>query len=81
MTSDVALGARVSIDLAEKLKTEYGDVMLCKIEKKDEEIDLSKLSKNESGTLSIKYLSEIVRARYNELFYFITAELKKIHKD
>jgi len=81
VTSDVALGARVSIDLAEKLKTEYGDVMLCKIEKKDEEIDLSKLSKNESGTLSIKYLSEIVRARYNELFYFITAELKKIHKD
>jgi len=52
--------------------------MLCKLEKKDEEIELDKLSKNETGKLSMKYLSEIVRARYSELFYFISAELKKI---
>ncbi|MDD2565302.1 MAG: cell division protein FtsA [Candidatus Gracilibacteria bacterium] len=81
VTSDIALGARVSIDLAEKLKTEYGDVMLCKLEKKDEEIDLDKLSKNETGKLSLKYLSEIARARYSEIFYFISSELKKISKD
>lgn len=81
VTSDIALWARVSIDLAEKLKIEYADVMLCKLEKKDEEIDLDKLSKNESWKLSLKYLSEIVRARYSELFYFISAELKKIWKD
>ncbi|MCK9272774.1 cell division protein FtsA [Candidatus Gracilibacteria bacterium] len=82
VTSDVALGARVSIDLAEKLKIEYGDLGLCKIEKgKDEEIELEKLSKNESGTLSMKYLSEITRARYAELFYYVNSELKKINKD
>ncbi|EKD66686.1 MAG: cell division protein FtsA [uncultured bacterium (gcode 4)] len=82
VTSDVALGARVSIDLAEKLKIEYGDLGLCKIEKwKDEEIELEKLSKNETGTLSMKYLSEITRARYAELFYYVNSELKKIWKD
>ena len=42
---------------------------------------MNKLSKNETGKISIKYLSEIVRARYSEMFYFISAELKKIWKD
>lgn len=81
VTSDVALWTRVSIDLAEKLKCEYWDVNLCKNEKKDEEIDLDKLQKNESWKVSLKYLSEIVRARYSELFYFISNELKQIWKD
>lgn len=82
VTSDVALGLRISIDLAEKLKLEYGDVILAKDEKgKDEEIDLSKISRTETGTVSKKYLSEIVRARYSEMLYFINSELKKIGKD
>jgi cell division ATPase FtsA len=55
--------------------------MLCKTEKRDEELELEKLSKNESGKILIKYLSEIVRARYSEIFYFISSELKKIGKD
>jgi cell division protein FtsA len=82
VTSDVALGTRVSIDLAEKLKLEFGDVMLVKEEKtRDDEIDLAKLSKTESTVLSKKYLSEIIRARYGEIFHFINAELKRINKD
>ncbi len=81
VTSDIALWARVSIDLAEKLKLEYSDVTLCKTEKRDEEIELDKLSKNETGKISLRYLSEIVRARYSEIFYFISSELKKIGKD
>lgn len=82
VTSDVAIGARVSIDLAEKLKVEYGDLAFTKDEKaKDEEIQLSKLSKTETATVSKKYLSDIVRARYSEIFYFINAELKKIGRD
>lgn len=82
VTSDVALGTRVSIDTAEKLKVEYGSCGLCKEEKtKDEEIDLAKISKNETSTVSRKYLSEIIRARYSEIFYFVNNELKKIGKD
>ncbi|MDD2515967.1 MAG: cell division protein FtsA [Candidatus Gracilibacteria bacterium] len=82
VTSDVALGLRVSIDLAEKLKVEYGNVMFCKEDGiKDEEIDLSKLSKIETGTVSKKYLSEIIRARYTEILYFVNDELKKVGKN
>lgn len=82
VTSDVALGARVAIDTAEKLKVEYGDLSLAKEEKaRDEEIDLAKIAKNETATVSRKYLSEITRARYSEIFYYVNAELKKIGKD
>ena len=82
VTSDIALWARVSIDTAEKLKIEYGSVGFCKDEKaKDDEIDLSKISKNETTTISRKYLSEITRARYSEIFYYVNNELKKIGKD
>lgn len=82
VTSDIALGARVSIDTAEKLKIEYGSVGLCKDEKvKDDEIDLAKISKSETTTISRKYLSEIIHARYSEIFYYVNAELKKIGKD
>ncbi|EKE26137.1 MAG: hypothetical protein ACD_4C00415G0002 [uncultured bacterium (gcode 4)] len=82
VTADIALWARVSIDLAEKLKLEYSDLNLCKLDKiKDEEIELEKLSKNETWTLSMKYLSEIARARYSEILYYTNNELKKIWKD
>ena len=82
VTSDIALGARVSIDTAEKLKIEYGSIGFCKDEKaKDDEIDLAKISKNETTTISRKYLSEIIRARYGEIFYYVNNELKKIGKD
>jgi cell division protein FtsA len=82
VTSDVALWLRVSTDLADKLKIEHGDVYLCKNEKiKDEDIMLEKFSKTEDSTISNKYLSEIIRARYSEIFYFVNNELKKIGKD
>ena len=82
VTSDIALGLRISIDLAERLKLEHGDLSLCKDEKtKDEEIDLSKFSKTETDTIAKKYLSEIVRARYSEILYFVNTELKRINRD
>ena len=82
VTSDIALGARVSIDLAEKVKIEYADIGFSKDdEAKDEDIDLSKLSKSETGTLSKKFLSEIVRARYGEMMHMINTELRRVGRD
>ncbi len=82
VTSDVALWARVSIDTAERLKIEYWDLNLCKNDKiKEEEISLNKISKSETAIISNKYLSEILRARYSEIFYFVNNELKKVAKD
>jgi cell division protein FtsA len=82
VTNDIALGVRTSIDIAEKLKFDYSELNLEKLEKyQDHEIDLSKLHIGEDGMLSRLYLSQIVTARYEEIFYFVREELRKVWKD
>lgn len=78
VTSDIALGVRTSIDIAERLKLDYAELNL---EKWDEQIDLSKLHIWEDGMLSRLYLSQIATARYEEIFYFVREELRKVGKD
>ncbi len=82
VTNDIALGVRTSIDIAERLKLDYSELNLEKVERyQDESIDLSKLHIGEDGMLSRLYLSQIATARYEEIFYFIREELRKVGKD
>lgn len=82
VTADIALGMRISIDLAEKLKIEHGEIGFGEEERaRDEEIELSRLVKTETGTVSKKFLAEIIGARYREIFFLVNAELKKIRRD
>lgn len=82
VTNDIALGCRTSIDIAERLKLDYGAIWLFKDDElEDKEINLSKYSDSEESDISLKYLSEIVTARYDEILYFIKQELKKIGRD
>lgn len=81
VTNDIALGARASIDIAEKLKINYSEVGLDETEVKEREIPLHEIAPNEEGSISNIYLSQIVTARYEEIFYFISQELKKIGRD
>ncbi len=83
VTSDLALGLRISIDTAEKLKLEYGDLTVrdTKWKDNDEEIDLSKFSTMETMNISRNFMNEIIRARYEEIFHHIIMELKKVGRD
>lgn len=82
VTNDIALWIRTSIDTAEKLKVEFWELNLSKIEwYKDSEIDLSQISKWEEWEISRLYLSKIIQARYEEILYFVKDELKRIWKD
>lgn len=74
---------RISIDTAEKLKLEYGDLNfgMNENESYDEEIDLSRISNVDVITVSRRFLNEIIRARYEEIFHYVTMELKKIGRD
>lgn len=82
VTNDIALGLRISIDAAEKLKLDFGELSLDKHENfKDGEIDLSKVSKWEEGGVSQLYLSKIISARYEEILYFVREELRKMGRD
>jgi len=84
ITADVAIGLRCPINLAERIKLEYGSSRSEKYTKKDE-VDVSELIKDEnmseeSLVISKKYVAEIIEARVEEIFDKIDNELKKIDR-
>ena len=79
ITSDVAIGLRTSIDVAEKIKLDYGTALPKEINKR-EEIDIGEFDTNESGLVSKRYIAEIIEARVEEIFEKIDIELKKIER-
>jgi cell division protein FtsA len=78
VTNDLAIGLRVSLESAEKIK-----LALSKIEKKSkeesgDEMDLADLGINEIRKISKKTLMEgIIRPRLNEIFTMVKLELDK----
>lgn len=84
ITSDIAIGLRCPINLAERIKKEYGSADPDQFTKKDE-IDVSELAREEdvSGevkNVSKKYIAEIVEARVEEIFDKVDGEFKKIER-
>ena len=80
VTNDVAIGLKTSIDTAEKIKIEYGTCLPEEVQER-EMIDLSLLSKIDLQQVSRKTLSQIIQARYHEIFLLVRDELAKIHRD
>jgi cell division protein FtsA len=80
ITNDIAIGLRISIDNAEIVKVKYGTAFPEKV-KPDAEIDLKKIDPNEEGKVSLKYVSEIIEARLNEILVMIRDELRKIGRE
>ncbi len=79
ITNDIALGLRVSVDVAERIKIEYGGCFSNTFSKK-EEIDLYELGTGEHEMIKRKYLSEIIEARVEEIMQKIDGELRKIQR-
>lgn len=74
ITNDIAIGLRTNINLAETIKTKFGSALPDKIDEKDE-LDLGKLDKHETESVNLKYISEIIEARLNEIFLMIQDNL------
>ena len=84
ITADIAIGLRCPINLAERIKREYGTALPDEVEKKDE-VDVSQLVREEEvnddiNLISRKYLSEIINARVEEIFEKIDNEFKRIDR-
>lgn len=79
ITSDIAIGLRTSIDIAERVKIEYGTIGAKEITKK-EEINLQDVGAPEEEWVSRKYVAEIIDARVEEIFEKIDKELAKIRR-
>lgn len=80
ITNDLALGLRTTIDTAETVKLEYGTASKALL-RKEEEIDLKKLDRNEEGKVSRAHVAEIIQARLEEIFDLVNKELKQVNRD
>ncbi|MFH1867103.1 MAG: cell division protein FtsA [Patescibacteria group bacterium] len=78
ITNDIAIGLRTSIDLAERLKLEYGQAQASEVGKR-EEIDLSEISAEE-GIINRRHLADIIEARLVEIFSLVEKELERIDR-
>jgi len=84
ITADIAIGLRCPINLAERIKKEYGSAMAENFPEKDE-IDISELVKEEEinddiDSISGKYVAEIISARVEEILEKVDNEFKKIDR-
>jgi cell division protein FtsA len=79
ITNDIAIGLRTSIDLAEKIKLQFGSGLPQEINKR-EEINLSEIEGGENATVSRKHIAEIIEARLEEIFKMVDKELQKIDR-
>lgn len=84
ITADIAIGLRCPINLAERIKCEYGSAMPDGLDKK-EEIDVTELVKEEEvnddiSLISRKYVSEIINARVEEIFEKVDNEFRRIDR-
>ena len=84
ITADIAIGLRCPINLAERIKREYGEATPEDLSKKDE-VDISQLVREEEvnddiSFISRKYVAEIINARVDEVFEKVDNEFKKIDR-
>ncbi len=77
ISKDIALGLRISIDTAEKIKVREGSC-LPKEFKKQDEVKYSEVGGIEEGSFNKKEVAEIIEARVDEIMEKVDKELKKI---
>ena len=80
ITNDIAIGLRTSIDVAERVKIEFGSAIPREIGKK-EDINLAEIDSSEEGIVSRHHVAEIIEARLEEIFTLVNKELKAIGKE
>ncbi len=79
VTSDIAIGLRTTIDLAEKIKLQYGSAIPVEI-KKNDSISMAELDEGEEGEINRREVAKIIEARVQEIFDLVNKELRKIGK-
>ncbi|HEU0050879.1 MAG TPA: cell division protein FtsA [Patescibacteria group bacterium] len=79
ITSDIAIGLRTSLEVAEQFKRSCVSAMANQVDKR-EELDLRDLGADQSEVVSTRFVSGIVQARVEEIFEKIEQELQKIER-
>lgn len=76
ITNDIAIFLKTDIDVAERIKLEFGTLLFQGQDKREK----IKLTEEENLIFSLKQLSKIIEIRVLEIFKEVNKELKKIQK-
>jgi cell division protein FtsA len=76
ITSDIAIGLRTSIEVAERAKLRYASAAPEEINKK-EEVNLLDLGAEEEEVVGRRFIADIAEARVQEIFEKVDDELRK----
>ena len=79
ITSDIAIGFQTGIDVAERIKLEYG-IAVPELVSKKEIIQLGDFLAGDQSVFPCRDLAEIIEARLKDLFELLNRELKKINR-
>lgn len=79
ITNDLAIGLRSSIETAETIKLSFGRALAKEVGAR-ESLELSKIDSRAKGTVTKKFIAEIIEVRLAEIFELINNELKRIGK-
>ena len=79
ISNDLGIGLKVPIDAAEEIKLKYGNAVARDVNPKDM-IDITKLVQGAKGTVSRRFIAEIIESRMGEIFDLVNAELKAQRK-
>jgi cell division protein FtsA len=77
VTHDIAVALRISIQHAEKIKRQYACALPEFVNANDEPIELSNIDERLERSINRRMLTEIVHARYEELFQLLALEVQK----
>lgn len=75
ITNDIAIGLKIPVDAAEAIKLEYGYALSREVNPK-ESIEISKFFPEGRGSVSRRFVAEIIESRLAEIFEFVDNELK-----
>lgn len=79
VTSDIAIGLRTSLDVAEQVKLRCATCRPDDVGKKDE-IDLAEFGGTESEIVGRRFVADIAEARVQEIFELVDRELQKVDR-
>ncbi len=80
ITNDIAIGLKIPIDLAEKLKVSYSSATASGVGKRDV-IKLADVDGKSEGEVSRKFMTEIIEVRVAEMLDLINNEIKAIGRN
>ena len=79
ISNDLAIGLKVSVDAAEEIKLHHGYALAREVSAKDQ-IELKTFAPDAKGTVSRRFVAEIIESRLAEIFSLASEELKRIGK-